>query len=81
MYQIELKDDGSVDVKVFGDFVGANSSKTVYASEANMPNDLRSKVSALKMVTPPDGYKDIGRRVNQTLFWVFDEPVSGERNE
>jgi hypothetical protein len=72
VYQIELNDDGSVELKVYGGRVGGNTSTTMYASEANMPNELRAKVSALKMVTPPDGYEDIGQRVNETVFWVFE---------
>jgi len=72
VYQIELNDDGSVELKVYGGHVGSNTSTTMYASEANMPNELRAKVSALKMVTPPDGYEDIGQRVNETVFWIFE---------
>jgi hypothetical protein len=71
VYEIVLKDDGTVRLKEFSmKFKGANSSTTVYASELNMPEDLRAKLSALKMVTPPDGYEDIGQRVDDVTFWI-----------
>ena len=70
MYQVELKDDGKVELSQSDNKL--NFSKTIYASVANMPDDIRTKLSALKMVTPPDGYKDIGQRVNETLFWIFE---------
>ncbi len=73
MYEIQLNDDMTVKLKQFStEFKGSNSSTTVYASEANMPDDLRTKLSALKMLTPPDGYEEIGQRVDDTIFWIYD---------
>jgi hypothetical protein len=37
-----------------------------------MPNDIRTKLSALKLVTPPDGYEDIGQRVDDVTFWIYE---------
>jgi hypothetical protein len=73
VYEIQLNADKTVKLKEFSTkFKGANSSTTIYASEANMPDDILTKLSALKMVTPPDGYEDIGQRVDDTTFWIYD---------
>ena len=73
MYEIQLNDDKTVKLKEFStEFKGSNSYTTIYASEANLPDDILTKLSALKMVTPPDGYEDIGQRVDDTTFWIYD---------
>jgi hypothetical protein len=73
VYEITLMEDGSVELtQAKRNAWGAAGSKTVYTTEANMPDDLRTKLSALKMVTPPDGYEDIGQRVNDTIFWIYE---------
>ena len=73
MYEIELLGNGEVMLKQQISMVsGTEWYKVKYTSEANMPDELRTKLSALKMVTPPDGYEDIGQRVNETIFWIYD---------
>ena len=71
MYEITLMDDGTVALSQTGSW-GGKGYQTVYTSEANMPDDLRTKLSALKMVTPPDGYEDIGQRVDAVTFWIYE---------
>ena len=73
MYEITLMDDGSVELtQAKQNAWGATGNKTVYTTESNMPDDLRTKLSALKMVTPPDGYEDIGQRVDAVTFWIYE---------
>lgn len=72
MYQIILAGDGSVIVTEVMDMSisGERFSKTTYVSEENMPDDLRTKLSMLKLLTPPDGYEHVGTRIDDVTFWI-----------
>jgi len=73
VYEIVLKDDGTVELmQAKQNAWGATGFKTMYTSVANMPEDLRTKLSALRMLTPPDGYEDIGQRVDDVTFWIYE---------
>lgn len=51
---------------------GDRISRTTYTSEENMPDDLRTKLSMLKLLTPPDGYEQVGNRIDDDTFWIND---------
>jgi len=72
VYQIILAGDGSVIVTEVMDMSisGERFSKTTYVSEENMPDDLRTKLSMLKLLTPPDGYEHVGTRIDDVTFWI-----------
>ena len=76
MYQIILEGDGSVlvsEVSEKASRIRANNmiSKTVYTAEENMPDDLCTKLSMLKLLTPPDGYEHVGNRIDDVTFWIY----------
>jgi len=76
VYQIIVEGDGSVlvsqviDRKLSDDINADRISRTVYTSEENMPDDLRTKLSMLKLLTPPDGYEHVGTRIDDVTFWI-----------
>lgn len=74
MYQIILAGDGSVIVTEVMDMSisGERFSKTTYVSEENMPDDLHTKLSMLKLLTPPDEYEQVGYRIDDDTFWIND---------
>ena len=59
-------------IKVIEYKEGQVASTTEYATEDNLPEDLHLKLSALKLVTPPDDIDKIGQRVNDIVFWIYD---------
>ena len=73
MYQIILEGDGSVLVSEVLDSLvsGDRILRTTYTSEENMPDDLRTKLSMLKLLTPPDGYEHVGNRIDDVTFWIY----------
>lgn len=46
--------------------------ETVFESEANMPEDLRTKLSVLKLVKDTEEIKGVGQKVSDTVFWIYD---------
>ena len=68
-----MMDDGKVELhQTLSKMSGMSRITTVYTTIANMPDDLRTKLSALRMLTPPDGYENIGQRVDDTTFWIYE---------
>jgi hypothetical protein len=59
-------------IKVFEYKNGLESSTSEYFNEDNLPEDIHVKLSALKLVTPPEGIEKIGQRVNANVFWIYD---------
>ena len=47
--------------------------ETVFETEANMPQDLRTKLSVLKLARDTEEIKGIGQKVSDTVFWIYDE--------
>jgi hypothetical protein len=72
VYQIIVESNGSVLVSEVLDnnVAGDRISRTVYTSEENMPDDLRTKLAMLKLLTPPDGYEQVGHRLDDETFWI-----------
>lgn len=58
-------------IKVFEYKNGKPTSTTEYTSEDKLPEDIHVKLSALKLVTPPEGIEKIGQRVNANVFWIY----------
>lgn len=46
--------------------------ETVFETEANMPEDLRTKLSVLKLARDTEEIKGIGQKVSDTVFWIYD---------
>lgn len=51
---------------------GSVISTTKYQSEANLPAELREKLSVLKLVGVNEAVDDVGQKVSDTLYWIFD---------
>ena len=66
MYEITLKESGEVEI------TGGNKTKSHYPSEDNLPVDIRVKLSALKLIPPPEEFEHVGQRVSDTIFWIYD---------
>jgi hypothetical protein len=66
VYEITLKDNGVVEI------IGCNKVKSQYPSEDNLPADIRVKLSALKLISPPEEFEHVGQRVTDTIFWIYD---------
>lgn len=47
--------------------------ETIFETEANMPEDLRTKLSVLKLARDTEEIKGIGQKVSDTVFWIYDE--------
>lgn len=47
--------------------------ETIFETEANMPEDLRTKLSILKLARDTEEIKGIGQKVSDTVFWIYDE--------
>lgn len=74
MLEIHLPrgDEQHTHVKVFEYKNGKPTSSTEYATEDNLPEDIHVKLSALKLVTPPEGIEKLGQRVNDNVFWIYE---------
>ena len=74
MLEIHLlrADERHTHVKVFEYKDAKETSSTEYATEDNLPEDIHVKLSALKLVTPPEGIEKIGQRVNDNVFWIYE---------
>lgn len=46
---------------------------SVYASMEEIPEPFKTKLSALRLVSPPDEIKNVGQRVDEHLFWVYED--------
>lgn len=65
-------DESSKAVTVYEYTDGQSISQSKYASEENLPQSIRVPLAALKLVTPPDDIKQIGQRVNENVFWIYN---------
>lgn len=70
MIELHITDTG-IEGTVF-DALGSIVSTTRYQSEANLPAELRDKLSALRLVGSNDPVADVGQRVSDTIFWIHD---------
>ena len=47
--------------------------ETLFESEANMPEDLRTKLSILKLARDYEEIEGVGQKVSSTVFWIYDQ--------
>jgi hypothetical protein len=65
-------DESNKAVKVFEYTDGKPVSQSEYATEENLPTIIRVPLAALKLITPPDDINQIGQRVNENVFWIYN---------
>jgi hypothetical protein len=51
---------------------GQVTSSITYPTENNLPDDVKTKLSALKLMTVPDDIPDVGQKVSDTLYWIYE---------
>jgi len=56
---------------------GDVTSSITYPSEDNLPEPIRAKVSALKLMQDHDDIPDVGQKVSDKLFWIYEGELSG----
>lgn len=69
MYELNINEDKTITVL---DFEGSVISTSTFTNEDVLPDDIKTKLSALKLVTPPDILAEIGQRVSEVTFWIID---------
>lgn len=47
--------------------------ETLFETEANMPEDLRTKLSILKLARDYEEIEGVGQKVSSTVFWIYDQ--------
>lgn len=52
---------------------GKIMSRTNYTSEENIPDAIRSKLSVLKLLHDSDEVPNIGQRVSDEIYWIFED--------
>lgn len=55
---------------------GEVTSNITYPSESNLPDDIRTKLAVLKLMTIPDDVPDVGQKVSNTMYWIYEGKVS-----
>lgn len=74
-YRVSIsKHTGRIEVICFGIGSLANGVTGQYDSEEHLPDWMRQKLSVLRIMSDPPPIEDIanvGRRLNQELFWVY----------
>jgi len=73
--ELHITDTGII--KTVYNYRGQVTSSMSYPSESNLPDDVRTKLSALKLMTVPDDIPDVGQKVSDTLYWIYE----GAKNE
>jgi hypothetical protein len=52
---------------------GTIMSRTNYTSEENIPDAIRSKLSVLKLLHDSAEVPNIGQRVSDEIYWIFED--------
>lgn len=73
MIEIELTDTEVIKTVISEN--GYIHSSVTYRRESNLPEDIRTKLSALKLMPDYTDVPDIGQRVTDKIFWVYEEPL------
>ena len=71
MIELTLGENG-IEGIIYG-HMGKITSRTTYASEDNIPADIRSKLSVLKLLQDANEIPSVGQRVSDTIYWIFDD--------
>jgi hypothetical protein len=71
MIELTLGENG-IEGIIYG-HMGKITSRTTYASEDNIPADIRSKLSILKLLQDANEIPSVGQRVSDTIYWIFDD--------
>lgn len=70
MIELHITDTGSIkSTYTNGGVVTAN---VVYQSEDNLPNDVKVKLSVLKLMEDYTDIPDIGQRVTSEVYWIYE---------
>jgi hypothetical protein len=70
MIELTLGENG-IEGIIYGS-MGKITSRTTYASEDNIPAVIRSKLSVLKLLQDVNEIPNVGQRVSNTVYWIFD---------
>ena len=76
MIELRITDQG-IEGTIF-DSQGALISTNRYHSEANLPSELRTKLSVLRLMDRASEVHGVGQKVSDTIFWI-DEPYDSEK--
>ena len=71
MIELTLGENG-IEGIIYG-HMGKITSRTTYASEDNIPADIRSKLSVLKLLQDANEIPSVGQRVSDNIYWIFDD--------
>lgn len=74
MIELHITDTGII--KTVYSTRGDVTSSITYPSEDNLPEPIKAKLSALKLMQDHDDIPDIGQRVSDKLFWIYEGPLS-----
>jgi len=55
---------------------GDITSSIIYPSESNLPDDIRTKLAILKLMQNADNIPEVGQKVNNWLYWIYEGTVS-----
>ena len=75
MIELHITDTGII--KTVYSTRGDVTSSITYPSEDNLPEPIRAKVSALKLMQDHDDIPDVGQKVSDKLFWIYEGELSG----
>lgn len=70
MIELHITDTGII--KTVYSTRGEVTSSITFPTESNLPYDVRTKLSALKLMTVPDDIPDVGQKVSNTLYWIYE---------
>lgn len=56
---------------------GAIKSSITYPSEDNLPEDVKTKLSVLKLMQDHDEVEWVGQKVSVRLYWIYDSDWEG----
>ena len=77
MIELTIEEDKSISCVIVSPD-GNVESLVTYESEANLPDDLKTKLAVLKMVDDTQEIKNVGQKVSKNIFWLdrFDDEVA-----
>ena len=70
MIELHITDTGII--KTVYSTRGEITSSVTFPSESNLPNDVRTKLAALKLMAVPEDIPDVGQKVSDTLYWIYE---------
>jgi hypothetical protein len=68
--ELHITDTGSINTTYTDQ--GIVTAKVMYPSEANLPDDIKVKLSVLKLMEDYTDIPDIGQRVTSEVYWIYE---------